>query len=183
MIDNEGGPRRRLVLALLVFGWEVLPPRVHFFSTVMVCLGAHFSAIWIVVANSWMQTPAGYHLVAGPSGPRAEIVDFWAMVFNPSSVVRLTHVVLGAWLAGAFLVLSVSAWYLLRKDHERFALASMRVAAAFALTGEDRARSARAGRRRCSEANVGRVAVAWRSGQLGDHEHTQRVVRIDRRRA
>jgi cytochrome d ubiquinol oxidase subunit I len=120
-------------LALLVFGWEVLPPRVHFFSTVMVCLGAHFSAIWIVVANSWMQTPAGYHLVTGPSGPRAEIVDFWAMVFNPSSVVRLTHVVLGAWLAGAFLVLSVSAWYLLRKDHERFALASMRVAAAFAL--------------------------------------------------
>ena len=120
-------------LALLVFGWEVLPPRVHFFSTVMVCLGAHFSAIWIVVANSWMHTPAGFHIVAGPSGPRAEITDFWAMVFNPSSMVRLTHVVLGAWLAGAFLVMSVSAWYLLKRRHERFALASIRVAAALAL--------------------------------------------------
>lgn len=120
-------------LALLLFGWDVLPPRVHFFSTLMVCLGAHFSAVWIVVANSWMHTPAGYHIVAGPSGPRAEIVDFWAMVFNPSSVTRLTHVVLGAWLAGAFLVLSVSAWYLLKRRHQEFALASMRVAAGLAL--------------------------------------------------
>src|SRR5213082_1460640 len=47
-------------LAVLVFGWDVLPPRTHFFSTLMVALGAHFSAIWFVVANSWMQTPAGY---------------------------------------------------------------------------------------------------------------------------
>jgi cytochrome d ubiquinol oxidase subunit I len=120
-------------LALLLFGWEVLPPRVHFVSTVMVCLGAHFSAIWIVVANSWMHTPAGFHIVTGPSGPRAEIVDFWAMVFNPSSMTRLVHVVLGAWLAGAFLVLSVSAWYLLKRRHEAFALASMRVAAGLAV--------------------------------------------------
>jgi cytochrome d ubiquinol oxidase subunit I len=120
-------------LALLLFGWEVLPPRVHFFSTLMVAFGAHFSAIWIVVANSWMQTPAGYHIVQGPNGPRAEITDFWALVFNPSSMTRLTHVVFGAWLAGAFLVMSVAAWYLLRHEHRRFALASIRVAAALAL--------------------------------------------------
>jgi cytochrome d ubiquinol oxidase subunit I len=120
-------------LALLLFGWEVLPPRTHFFSTLMVALGAHFSAIWIVVANSWMQTPAGYHIVQGPSGPRAEITDFWALVFNPSSVTRLEHVVLGAWMAGAFLVMSVAAWFLLKDRHQRFALASVRVAAALAL--------------------------------------------------
>jgi cytochrome d ubiquinol oxidase subunit I len=120
-------------LALLLFGWDVLPPRIHFFSTLMVSLGAHFSAIWIVVANSWMQTPAGYHIVTGPSGPRAEITDFWALVFNPSSMTRLTHVVLGAWLAGAFLVMSVAAWYLVHQRHQRFALASVRVAALFAL--------------------------------------------------
>jgi len=120
-------------LALLLFGWEVLPPRVHFFSTLMVCVGAHFSAIWIVVANSWMHTPAGFHIVDGPSGPRAEIVDFWAMVFNPSAMTRLTHVVLGAWLAGAFLVLSVSAWYLLKRRHAEFALASIRVATGLAV--------------------------------------------------
>ncbi len=120
-------------LALLLFGWQVLPPRVHFFSTLMVSIGAHFSAIWIVAANSWMQTPAGYHIVQGPNGPRAEITDFWALVFSPSSMTRLTHVVFGAWLAGTFLVMSVSAWYLLRQHHRRFALASIRVAAALAL--------------------------------------------------
>src|SRR5437016_2011905 len=50
-------------LALLLFGWDKISRRLHFLSTVLVCLGAHFSAIWIVVANSWMQTPAGYHIV------------------------------------------------------------------------------------------------------------------------
>ena len=76
----------------------------------MVCLGAHFSAIWIVVANSWMQTPAGFHIVGEGLSARAEIIDFWAMVFNPSSMIRLAHVILGCWLAGAFLVISISAY-------------------------------------------------------------------------
>ena len=120
-------------LALLLFGWDRVGPRVHFLSTVMVCLGAHFSAIWIVVANSWMQTPAGYHLVGTPPHVRAEITDFWAMVFNPSSMDRLTHTVLGAWQAGAFLVLSVAAWYLLRGRHLPFARASMKLGLVVAL--------------------------------------------------
>ncbi len=114
-------------LALLLFGWDKVSPRVHLFSTVMVALGAHFSAIWIVVANSWMQTPAGYHIVKGAFGVRVEVADFWAVVFNPSSVVRLAHTILGAWQAGAFLVLSVSAYYLLRRRHEDFARASMKI--------------------------------------------------------
>lgn len=115
-------------LALLLFGWNRIGPKLHFFSTLMVCLGAHFSAVWIVVANSWMQTPAGYHIVGEGLHARAEITDFWAMVFNPSSVDRLTHVVLGTWLAGAFLVISVSAFYLLKKRHIDFAKASLKVA-------------------------------------------------------
>ena len=102
-------------------------PGVHFFATCMVCLGAHFSAIWIVVANSWMQTPAGYHIVGEGLKARAEITDFWEMVFNPSSMDRLLHVLCGAWQAGAFLVVSVSAWYLLKRRHEEFARASLRV--------------------------------------------------------
>ena len=114
-------------LALLLFGWDKLSPRMHLFSTVMVALGAHFSAIWIVVADSWMQTPAGYHLVDAALGRRAEITDFWAVVFNPSSVVRLSHTILGAWSAAAFLVLSVSAYYLLRRRHQEFARASMKI--------------------------------------------------------
>lgn len=114
-------------LAVLVFGWDRVSRKVHFFSTGMVCLGAHFSAIWIVVANSWMQTPAGFHIVGEGMKARAEITDFWAMVFNPSAMDRLFHTLCGAWQAGAFLVVSVSAWYLLKQRHEDFARASLRV--------------------------------------------------------
>lgn len=120
-------------LAILLFGWDKVGPRLHFFSTLMVCLGAHFSAVWIVVAGSWMQTPAGYHLVTEAGRTRAEITDYWAMIFNPSAMIRLQHTLLGAWQAGAFLVISVSAWYLLRRRHQTFALASMRLALALAL--------------------------------------------------
>lgn len=114
-------------LAILLFGWDKVGRKLHFFATCMVCLGAHFSAIWIIVANSWQQTPAGFVIEESPYGPRAVITDFWAMVFNPSSVDRLTHTVCGAWMAGAFLVISVSAYYLLRQRHETFAKASMKV--------------------------------------------------------
>lgn len=114
-------------LALMLFGWDRVSKKVHFFSTVMVCLGAHFSAIWIIVANSWMQTPAGFHVVGEGMTARAEIVDFWAMVFNPSSADRLIHSLIGAWLAGAFLVISVSAYYLLKGRHFEFSKRSMKV--------------------------------------------------------
>lgn len=120
-------------LAVLLFGWDKVGRRMHFFATCMVCLGAHFSAIWIVVANSWMQTPAGFHIVGEGMKARAEITDFWAMVFNPSSMDRLFHTLCGSWQAGAFLVVSVSAWYLLKRQHETFAKASMRVGLAVGL--------------------------------------------------
>jgi cytochrome d ubiquinol oxidase subunit I len=114
-------------LAVLLFGWDRVGRKLHFFSTCMVCLGAHFSAIWIVVANSWMQTPAGYQLVIRNGVERAEITDFWQLVFNPSSMDRLFHTLCGAWQAGAFLVVSVSAWYLLKGRFVNFARASLRV--------------------------------------------------------
>jgi cytochrome d ubiquinol oxidase subunit I len=120
-------------LALLLFGWDRVSRAMHFFATCMVCLGAHFSAIWIVVANSWMQTPAGYKIVIHNGLERAEITDFWQLVFNPSSMDRLFHTLCGAWQAGAFLVVSVSAWYLLRKRHQDFARASLRVGLTVAL--------------------------------------------------
>jgi len=120
-------------LAVLLFGWDRVSRGMHFFATCMVCLGAHFSAIWIVVANSWMQTPAGYHIVQTAGGPRAEITDFWAMVFNPSSVDRLFHTLCGAWQAGAFLVVSVSAWYLLKERHVNFARTALKAGLTVAL--------------------------------------------------
>jgi cytochrome d ubiquinol oxidase subunit I len=122
-------------LAVLLFGWDKVGPKMHFFATCMVAFGAHFSAIWIVVANSWMQTPAGYHIVGEGLQARAEITDFWAMVFNPSAVDRLTHTVLGAWQAGAWLAVSVGAYYLLRRRHQDFALATIRLGLIVALVG------------------------------------------------
>lgn len=114
-------------LAILLFGWDRVGPKMHFFATLMVCLGAHFSAIWIIVANSWMQTPAGFHIVGEGMTARAEIVDFWAMVFNPSSMDRLMHSIIGAWLAGAFLVISVSSFYILKGRHLKFARSSLKI--------------------------------------------------------
>ena len=99
-------------LGVLLFGWNRVKPWVHFVSTVGVFLGSMFSAVWIVVANSWQQTPAGFHIVGEGLMARAEVTDFWAMVFNPSSVDRIIHTWQGAILAGAFLVLSVHAYYI-----------------------------------------------------------------------
>ncbi len=120
-------------LAILVFGWNKVGPKTHFFSTIMVSLGSMFSAVWIVVANSWQQTPAGFHLVGEGLQKRAEITDFWEMVFNPSSMERLAHTLGGAWLAGAFLVISVSAFYLLKKRHVEFAQSSLKIGLLLAL--------------------------------------------------
>lgn len=114
-------------LGILIFGWNRVGPKTHFFSTIMVALGSMFSAIWIVVANSWQQTPAGYHIVGTGMHARAEITDFWAMVFNPSSVDRLSHVINGSFLAGSFLVLSVSAFYILRKRYIDLSKASFKI--------------------------------------------------------
>jgi cytochrome d ubiquinol oxidase subunit I len=119
-------------LAVLVFGWDRVGRRMHFAATVLVALGSIFSSVWIVVANSWQQTPAGHHLVPvlrdgvplvrhGEPVLRAEIVDFWAMVFNPSTVHRLIHVWIAAFLVGSFFIMSISAWYLLKRRHESFA--------------------------------------------------------------
>ncbi len=118
-------------LAVLVFGWDKVSPRMHFFASCMVALGAIFSSIWIVVANSWQQTPAGFHIVNG----RAEITDFWAMVFNPSSVHRLVHVWIGSYIVGGFFVMSIAAYYLLRGRHVEFARKSFLSALTIATLG------------------------------------------------
>ena len=123
-------------LAVLVFGWDRVSPRMHFFSTCMVSLGSIFSAVWIVVANSWQQTPAGHRvvpvyrdgepwLIDGVPVMRAEIHDFWAMIFNPTSLIRLSHVLTGAFIVGGAFVCSVGAWYLLRGRHTEFAKRSL----------------------------------------------------------
>jgi cytochrome d ubiquinol oxidase subunit I len=107
----EGG-----FLGLMLFGGNRLGPRMWFLASFMVVLGAHFSALWIVMANSWMQTPAGYEIQALPAPARAVMTDFWATVFTPSFIPRILHVFFASWTAGAALVASVGAWYILRKS-------------------------------------------------------------------
>jgi cytochrome bd ubiquinol oxidase subunit I len=116
-------------LAVLVFGWDRVSARMHYFATCMVSLGSIFSSVWIVIANSWQQTPAGYHLVKTPTGfMRAEVTDFWQMVFNPSTVHRILHVWLGAAIMGAFFALSIAAYYMLRNRHLDFAKSTLKIA-------------------------------------------------------
>lgn len=123
-------------LAVLVFGWDRVSPKVHFFSTLMVSLGSIFSAVWIVVANSWQQTPAGFHIVptvaGGAAEMRAETTAFWQVVFNPSSVPRFLHTVNGAFILGAFFIMSITAYYILRGRHLEFSKKSFTLALVFA---------------------------------------------------
>ncbi|MEW6251568.1 MAG: cytochrome ubiquinol oxidase subunit I [Planctomycetota bacterium] len=119
-------------LAVLVFGWERVSARMHFFATCMVALGSIFSAIWIVVANSWQQTPAGFTTEEFAGVWRAELTSFWGAVLNPSTVNRLTHTLIGAFIMGGFFVTSVSAYYLLKGRHEWFARKSIAFALPFA---------------------------------------------------
>ncbi len=110
-------------LGVLIFGWNRVGPKTHYFSTWMVFLGSIFSSIWIIVANSWQQTPAGYHIVErvvnGVTVKRAEITDFWQAVFNPSTIHRLLHVWMAAFILGAFFVMSVAAYFILKKRDEK----------------------------------------------------------------
>ncbi|MES2615348.1 MAG: cytochrome ubiquinol oxidase subunit I [Bdellovibrionota bacterium] len=115
-------------LAILVFGWDRVSSKMHFFSTIMVALGSIFSAVWIVIANAWMQTPTGYHLVGSGMHTKAIVDNFWEMVFNPSSMRMLVHTIIGCFLMGAFFVMSISAWYLIKKEHIDVAKKSFKIA-------------------------------------------------------
>ncbi|PSL49742.1 cytochrome bd-I ubiquinol oxidase subunit 1 apoprotein [Chitinophaga niastensis] len=114
-------------LGVLLFGWNRVNKGVHFFSTCMVALGSIFSALWIVIANSWQQTPAGYKIEGHDMQARAVVTDFWEMIFNPSSVDRFSHVIIGSFLAGSFLVMSVAAWYILKQRFVKHSQAMFKV--------------------------------------------------------
>ena len=125
-------------LAVLVFGWDRVSSKMHFFATLMVSLGSMFSAVWIIIANSWQQTPAGFKITTqefadGTSMPVAELTDFWAAILNPSTIERLTHTLIGAFIAAGFLVISVSAYYLLKQKHTEFAKKCIGIALPFAM--------------------------------------------------
>jgi cytochrome bd ubiquinol oxidase subunit I len=122
----EGG-----FLGLMLFGGALLGPRMWLLSTFLVAFGAHFSALWILMANSWMNTPAGYAVHSSQWGNLAYMTSFTSVVFTASFLPRLLHVWVAAWMIGAALVMSASAWYLLKGRHVEFAKKNLQLALPF----------------------------------------------------
>lgn len=120
-------------MGVLIFGWERVSATTRLVASLMVALGSTMSAFWIIVANSWQQTPAGYHIVEGENFTRAELTNFAQAVFNPSTMVRFLHTVDAAFVAGAFFMMGISAWYIIRNRNLRFAKESFRMALIVAL--------------------------------------------------
>ncbi|MBR6544475.1 MAG: cytochrome ubiquinol oxidase subunit I [Alistipes sp.] len=119
--------------AVMFFGWEKVSKRFHLASTWLTGIGAAISAVWILVANSWMQNPVGMEF--NPDTVRHEMVDFWALVLNPVAVSKFFHSVFSGWMTGAIFVIGISCWYLLKGRERRFALSSIRVAAIVGIIG------------------------------------------------
>lgn len=115
-------------LGVMLFGWRRVSPRLHFFATCMVALGTLISTFWIIAANSWMHTPAGYRIVEGVFQPE----DWLRIIFNPSFPVRLAHMTLAAFITTCFVIGGTSAVYLLRQRHREAAQLMLKLAIAFA---------------------------------------------------
>lgn len=118
-------------IAVMFFGWNKVGKGFHLASTWLTGIGATISAWWILVANSWMQHPVG--MAFNPDTVRNEMVDFWAVAFQPLAVTKFFHSVLSGWVFGAAFVVGISCWYLLRNRHRKFALSSIRIASVFGL--------------------------------------------------
>lgn len=117
-------------IGVMLFGLNRVGPRLHFFACCMVALGATFSAFWILAANSWMQTPAGFSI--GADG-KFQVTDWWAAVLTPSLPYRFLHMVTAAWITGTFVVLGVHGFYLWQRRHREFARAGFSIALWLAL--------------------------------------------------
>ena len=119
--------------AVMFFGWDKISKKVHLASTWFVAIGSAISALWILIANSWMQHPVG--MVFNPDTVRHEMVDFWAVVLNPVAISKFFHAVFSGWMTGSIFVIGVSCWFLLKKRETKFALASIRIAAIVGIIG------------------------------------------------
>lgn len=118
-------------VAVMFFGWNKVSKRFHLLSTWMVFAGANLSALWILVANGWMQNPVG--MVFNPLTARNEMDDFWAVLLSPTAISKFTHTVTSAYTLSACFVVGVSAWFILKKKHLEFARKSILLGSIFGL--------------------------------------------------
>lgn len=118
-------------ISIMFFGWKKVSRGFHLASTWLVMLGATFSALWILVANAWMQYPIGMEF--NPDTARNEMVDFWAILLSPVAINKFSHTVLSGWVLGALFVMGVSSWYLIKKREVDFAMRSIKVATIFGI--------------------------------------------------
>jgi cytochrome bd ubiquinol oxidase subunit I len=116
-------------IGLFFFGWERLSKAQHFGVTLLTAIGSNLSALWILIANGWMQDPVGAEF--SYTTMRMELTDFWAVMFNPTAQAKFVHTVSAGYVTGSMFVLGISAWYLLKGRDVEFAKRSFRVAAAF----------------------------------------------------
>ena len=113
-------------IGVMFFGWNKVSKRFHLTSTWLAVGGATLSALWILVANAWMQNPAGMHF--NPDTVRAEMNSFGAVVLSPIAINKFFHTVVSSWMLGSIFVIGISSWFLLKKSHKEFALDSIRIA-------------------------------------------------------
>jgi cytochrome d ubiquinol oxidase subunit I len=118
-------------IGLFFFGWDKLSKVGHLTATWMVAIGSNFSALWILIANGWMQNPVG--AAFNPDTMRMELTSFYEIFFNPVAQSKVVHTVSAGYVTGAVFVFAVSAYYLLKGRHIEFAKRSMTVAASFGL--------------------------------------------------
>jgi cytochrome bd ubiquinol oxidase subunit I len=118
-------------VGLFFFGWDKLSKLGHLTATWAVAIGSNFSALWILIANGWMQNPVGAQF--NPQTMRMEITDFYAVIFNPVAQAKFVHTVSAGYVTAAVFVLGISAWYVLKGRHLELAKRSMTVAASFGL--------------------------------------------------
>ena len=126
-------------VGLILFGRDRVSSTVRWIAGLLVAFGTLMSAFWILVANSFMQTPAGYSCspdpACGPTTTKLVLTDFWAAVFNPSTLERFFHTVSACYVAGSFFLMGISAWYVLRNRHLDVAKLSLRMAIVIAFAG------------------------------------------------
>ncbi len=118
--------------AVMFFGWDKVSKKMHLLSTWLVALGSNLSALWILVANGWMQHPVGMHF--NPDSARNEMENFWEVLFNPNAVSKFLHTISSGYVLASLFVIAISSWYLLKKRDTQFARRSIVVAATFGLT-------------------------------------------------